>query len=281
MEDDPQLWKIKYEDLNNFEFFEKCAFTIPFVKDSVEYLLTIRYKFENYVTNKIHTAKKKLVPTKAESLPKNSNQIIPFNNFREIVNLEQIRMLDILDKREAIFYDKLNNLIRLQMNRMRLHQELPGINIKNQINYGGEEQVTLNVKEVKENLIWLGSKEQLKLLIEELTDNKFLAAADKEKVLRLFCDNSGKTFNRIKKEMVRWLGKKTELSLLINTATDGSNKLLSNEHIWSRTAKCFLDENGKQLNPKSLGVAYQKGNPKTKELLADIIKKVKIFKPTE
>lgn len=279
MDDDPQLWKIKYEDLNNFEFFEKCAFTIPFVKDSVEYLLTIRYKFENYVTNKIHTAKKKLVSNKTTNLSKTNNQLIPINSYREIVNLEQIRMLDILDKREAMFYDKLNNLIRLQMNRMRLHQELPGINIKNQINYNGEEQVILNVKEIRENLIWLGSKEQLQLLIEELITNKFLAAADKERVLRLFCDNSGKTFNRIKKEMVRWQRKNTELSMMIKEFSEGSNKLLSNERIWARTAKCFLDQNGKQLKPNNLGVAYQKG--KRNELLGSIVKKIKLLQPTE
>ena len=191
----------KNENLKNFEFFERYALAIPFVKDSVEYLLTIRYKFDNYVTNKIHTSKKKLVSDKTTIHSKPSNQIIPIRNYREIVNLEQIRMLDILDKREVMFYDKLNNLIGLQMNRMRLHQELPGINIRNEINYGGEEQVILNVKEIKENLIWLGSKEQLQLLIEELTNNDFLTASDKKKALRLFCDRSGKTFNKIQKEL--------------------------------------------------------------------------------
>lgn len=279
MDEDPQLWKLKYEDLNNFEFFEKYAFTIPFVKDSVEYLLTIRYKFENYITEKLHSTNKKTHSPRIITTTETKQQPITRENYREIVNLEKINTMELLSKSEALFYDKLNNLIRLQMNRMRLHQELSGINIRNQINYGGQEQILLDEHEKKENLIWLGTKEQLQLLLVELTANKFIAGGDKERVLRLFCDNTGKTFNRIKKEMVRWQGKQTELSLLIKDFSEGSNKLLSNEHIWAKTTNCFLDQNGKQLKSNNLGVAYQKG--KRNEILADIIKKVKLLQPAE
>lgn len=280
MDDDPK-WKLKYEDFNNFEYFEKNALTIPYVMASVEYLLSVRYKFENYVSEKVHSLNKKHIPNKSINLSQNSHQLVPLSNYKEIVNLEQIRMYDILDKRESVFYDKLNNLIRFQMNRMRLHQELTGMNLRNQINFGNEEQVILSIDEIKENLVWLGSKDQLQLMIDELTANKFLAAFDKERVLRLFCDNTGKTFNRIKKEMVRWQGKQTELSMLINAATEGSNKLLSSEHIWARTAKSFLDQNGKMLDPKRLGVAYQKGNPKSKGILTGIINKIKLLQPSD
>ena len=69
--------------------------------------------------------------------------------------------------------------------------------------------------------------------------------------------------------------------MLIKAATEGSNKLLSSERIWARTAKCFLDQNGKQLNSKNLGVAYQKGQPQSKEILSEIIIRVKLTLPTE
>lgn len=280
MDEDPQLWKLKYEDLNNFEFFEKYAFTIPFVKDSVEYLLTIRYKFENYITEKLHSTNKKTPSPRIITTTETKGQPITRENYREIVNLEKIKSIDLLNKNEVLFYEKLNNLIRLQINRMRLHQELSGINIRNQINYGEQEQILLDDIERKENLIWLGTKDQLVLLINELEKNNYFDSADKEKIVRLFRDSSGKSFNRIKKEMVKWQGKKTELSMLIKGLSNGANKLLANEHIWVKTAKCFFDENGMQLNPSRLAVAYQKGQPKTKEVLNNIIKTIKSLEPT-
>lgn len=279
MKEEISIWQLKYEDFNRFEVFEQSALAIPFVKESVEYLLTIRYKFENYVTEKIYNPKKKITYHNTYPPKKENKQLTGINYNQEPAHLEQLKALGILDERESDFFDKLNNLIRLQMNRMRLHQEFPNINIRNQISYSNEDQIYLTEKEKKENLIWLGSRDQLELLLTELIDKKY--HGEKEKLLGLFCDMNGRSFTRAKKEKTKWHKHNSELAFLIRLLISGSNKLLSAESIWVKTSKCFNDNNGKTITPKSLSVSSQKGNPKTQDELKSIVEKVKSLKPTE
>jgi hypothetical protein len=256
MNDDPSLWKLKYEDLKNFEFYENYALTIPFVKESVEYLLIIKYKFQNYIT---------------EKLTKNTKP--------QIINLESLEKTEELEKYldipERIFLQKLRNLIQCQMSKINLHNNYPNVQIRNIQNYLLQEHPTKNVETAKERLIWMESIEKLKALIQALKENGFIERTQTEKILSVFCDKKGNTFNTLSKEMITWNKQKSELAYLMRLLIDAKYRMLADREIWVKVSKCIVDKDGNAIKPNSLAVSSQKGNPKSKELINSIVDKVK------
>lgn len=131
MDDEYRLIKFTKEDLTNFNYIEERARNFPFVKDSLEYLLDVLYRFENYVVEKIIFRNKRQLKLRK-------------NNFSDTTDLIKIvdrieEYSDELSIDERLFILKIRNLITHIMRRLhvdglysksRLRNDSPSLLVK-------------------------------------------------------------------------------------------------------------------------------------------------------
>ncbi len=112
MNEEYRLRKFTKEDLANFNYIEERAWAFPFVKDSLDYLLDVLYRFENYVVEKI--------------IFRNNRQLkLRKNNFSD--NTDLIKIVDRIEEYsdelsidERLFISKIRNLITHVMRRLHV-----------------------------------------------------------------------------------------------------------------------------------------------------------------
>lgn len=112
MEEEYRLRKFTKEDLANFNYIEERAWSFPLVRDSLDYLLDVLYRFENYVVEKIIFRNKRQLKLRK-------------NNFSDSTDLIKIvdrieEYSDELSIDERLFISKIRNLITHVMRRLHV-----------------------------------------------------------------------------------------------------------------------------------------------------------------
>ena len=268
MADGYQLEKFTEKELENFENLRGQAFAKLYVIDSLDYLLLMAYRFEEYVVEKIDKQGKQYLVLK-----KNENKGINNFSYAEILNRIE-ENFELLNPKEQKYYLKLKDLFSLQAGRMQLYQSFPNTQARNIANLLLPEHIEVKEDNKKEKLIWLGELEQAKLLIEEWKKYKFIGKIDTEKVLSMFCDMNGESFSNFKREIIIWDGTDSELTLFFRKMTEQPYKLVSAKQIWQKLSNCFLNSDGDALKPKSLSVSSQKAKPRTSDTIEAILREV-------
>lgn len=266
MEEEYHLRKFTKEDLNNFNNIEEKALAFPFVKDSLDYLLNVLYRFENYVVEKICYGNKeewRLKHTRTTDKTDLISIVDRIEEYGEELSIE-----------ERIFISQVKNLITHQMRRLHIDELYPKSRLKNKNIYLLEEHKPDKGENKKERLLWLVSKEVLEKLVIEWEENHFIEEDNREKVTSNFCDKNGELFTQGPKVKIRWCKKITELVVFIGEMVNSKFKYIADEDIWVKVCKCFVKKDGSELNPDSLAVTYQKAKPKSKELILKIIKTI-------
>lgn len=268
MKDDHHSGEFKNEYIGQFEEIQKRALGIPYVKDSIEYLLTIAYGFENYVVEKIADRDKTgLLLKKIEKDAAGGSNVF--------LILEQIKEFEEhLTIHERLFIIKIKNLIELQIKKMRLHTVFPENHIRNRNRFLLEENPVQVEAIKKERIVWLAGKEKAEMFMALLQKHHFINEMEIEICLSIFCGKDGELFTKVNPIKIKWNGKNSELAHLIRKLSDGSEKYITNDELWVKVSKWFLDKNGKELKPNSISVSSQKGNPKSKALLDAIVSSV-------
>lgn len=266
MKDDHHYGEFKNEYIGQFEGIQKRALELPYVKDSIEYLLTIAYGFENYIVEKIAERDKTgLVLKKIETDAAGGSNLF--------LILERIKEYEEhLTIQERLFIIKIKNLIELQIKKMRLHTVFPENHIRNRTPFIIVENQKLTEANKKERIVWLAEKEEAEKLIKHLHQNRFIDETDADICLSIFCGKDGELFKKENPVTVKWNGKNSELTYLIRKLSGGSGKFITDDEVWVKVSKWFLDKNGKELKPNSLSVSSQKGNPKSKAVIDAIVK---------
>lgn len=132
MDEDYRLRKFTKEDLANFNYIEERTSSFPFVKDSLDYLLDVLYRFENYVVEKIMFRNKRQLKLRK-------------NNFSDKTALIKIvdrieEYSDELSIDERLFISKIRNLITHQMRRLHVNSLYAESRLRNKSLYLLEEQ---------------------------------------------------------------------------------------------------------------------------------------------
>lgn len=131
MDDEYRLRKFTKEDLANFNYIEERVRNFPYVRDSLEYLLDVLYRFENYVVEKIIFRNKRQLKLRRNNLSDNADLI------KIVDRIEEYR--DELSIDERLFISKIRNLITHLMRRLhvdglysksRLRNESPALLVK-------------------------------------------------------------------------------------------------------------------------------------------------------
>ncbi len=112
MDEDYRLRKFTKEDLTNFNYIQEKASAFPFVKDSLEYLLDVLYRFENYVVEKIIFRNKRQLKLRKNNFSENTDLIKIVDRIEEYS--------DELSIDERLFISKTRNLITHQMRRLHV-----------------------------------------------------------------------------------------------------------------------------------------------------------------
>jgi len=261
MDEEYHLQKFTKEDLDSFDKIQNNVFLISDLTESIEYLFEIVYGFKNYIVDRVfEEIKLNLTP----------------NKITGTIQIDIVKILDKLEEnaeyltiKERIFLSKIRNLVGLQIAKLQLHSSYPKQKVKNRIHYLLEEHKVDFDKIKEDRLIWLGGKGKAELLVKQWKEYNYIEQIETEIVLSIFCDPKGNTFSPKDKTKIRWLKYNTELALFINGMTTITNKLISDESIWVKVCKCFISKNGKELDPNSMAVSYQKTKPR--ELIKKII----------
>jgi len=133
MDDDYRLWKFTNEDLNNFEKIEKQVLTMPYIMDSVEYLLSVIYRFENYVVDKITEGSKKGLRLRVVGKNRENDS----NIIRILDEVEQYE--EHLSIEERIYISKIKNLMRYLLKNLHVNAAYTHLQIRNNTSYLLEE----------------------------------------------------------------------------------------------------------------------------------------------
>lgn len=266
MDEEYRLRKFTKEDLTKIDQIEEKTYAYIFVKDSLEYLLNVLYRFDNYVVEKsIYGGKEEWRLRKNKSNDKGDLISI-------VDRIEEYG--DELSAEERVFIYKVRNLITHQMRRLQVDEMFLKSRLKNKNNYLLEEHKLDKSENRKDRIIWLGSKEVLIKLTNEWMKNQFIDDQDKDKVISNFCDKNGELFTQVRKEKIQWCKKITELVIFIGEMANSKIKFIASEEIWVKVCKCFLNKDGAELNADSLAVTYQKAKPKSKNDIIKIISKI-------
>jgi hypothetical protein len=262
MEEEYHLRKFTKEQ---FEQIKQNAMDIPLVRDSIDYLLSVLYEFEKYVIENISYGNKQGLRLRISE-----NDIMEKNNPISIVDrIEEYESELSLDQR--IFAANIKTLITHQMRRLHIDEMYPRSRLKNKNNYFLEEHKPDKSQNKKDRLVWLGDKEILVKLVTEWEKNQFIEEKNQEKAISNFCNKNGDLFTAVPKEKIRWCKKITELVVFIGEMVYSKYKFIATDEIWAKVCKCFLKEDGSELNPDSLAVTYQKAKPKSKGLIIKIL----------
>jgi len=266
MKDDHHSGEFNHDYIGQFEGIQKRALEIPYVKDSIEYLLTMVYGFENYIVEKIAERDKTgLLLKKIETDASGGSNVF--------LILERIKEFEEhLTIQERLFIIKIKNLIELQIKKLRLHTVFPENHIRNKTLFLLDEKPGQDEVIKKERIVWLAGREKAELLVTQLQKNNFIDATDANICLSIFCGKEGELFTSENPVKVKWNGKNSELTYLIRKLSGGSGKFITDDEVWVKVSKWFLDKNGKELKPNSLSVSSQKGNPKSKAVIDAIVK---------
>ena len=268
MSDEYRLPKFIKENISDFEQIEKQALALPYVKDSIDFLLSVLYEFEKYVIEKINYGDKqglRLLINDDKSFEKNN----PISIVDRIEQYEHELSLE-----ERFFAAKVKTLITHQMRRLHIDESYPKSRLKNKNLLLLEEPKTDKSENKRNRIVWLGSKEVLEKLIVEWEKNQFIEGSNTEKVKSNFCDKNGELFTSALKEKIRWCKKLSELVVFMGEMVNSKFKFIASDEIWTKVCKCFVNKDGIELNPDSLAVNYQKAKPKSKELILKIIKSI-------
>ncbi len=266
MDEDYRLRNITKEDLANFNNIEQKALALPFVKDSVDYLLSVLYRFENYVVEKMshgNNEEWRLRQTKTNEKTDLISIVDRIDEYGDELSLE-----------ERVFISKVKNLITHQMRRLHADDMYPKSRLKNKNTLLLEEHIRDKSENKKDKIVWLVSKEQLEKLIIEWQKNQFIEEKNVEKVISNFCDINGELFSTTQKDKIRWCKKITELVAFIGEMVNSKFKFIAGDEIWVKVCKCFINNDGSELNHYSLAVAYQNAKPKSKGSILKIIKTI-------
>ncbi len=268
MKDDHHTGEFNHDYIGKFEGIQKRALEIPYVKDSVEYLLTIAYEFENYIVEKIADRDKTgLVLRKIETDAAGGSNVF--------LILERIKEFEEhLTIKERLFIIKIKNLIELQLKKLKLHTVFPENHIRNRARIllaENSEQVEA-IK--KERIVWLAGKEKAERLVALLQKHHFIDETDADICLSIFCGKDGELFTKENPIKIKWNGLNSELTYLIRRLTGGGGRFITDTELWVKVSRWFLDKNGKALKANNLSVSSQKGKPKTKSVIDAIIKEL-------
>ena len=269
MSDEYRLPKFTKEQLIDFKEIEKQAMAIPYVKDSIDFLLSVLYELEKYVIEKISDGNRQGL-----RLLINENKSFEKSNPITIVDrIEQYQ--DELSFEEKLIAENVKTLITHQMRRLHVDEMYPKSRLKNKNILLLEEHNPGKNEIKKERLIWLAGRGKLLLLISEWNKNQFIKETEPEKVIGNFCDNNGEKFTTLEKHKILWIRKITELVVFISEMATNRYKFITSEDIWVKVCKCFVNKDGSELNPDSLAVTYQKAKPKSKGLIIKIIDSIR------
>lgn len=266
MDEEYRLRKITKEDLANFNYIEEKALAFPFVKDSVDYLLNVLYRFENYVVEKIIYGNKEEWRLRQKRTNDKTDLISIVDRIDEYG--------DELSLEERFFISQVKNLITHQMRRLHADDMYPNSKLKNKNTLLIQEHNKDKSENKKDRIVWLVSKEQLEKLIIEWQKNQFIEEKNTEKVISNFCDTTGELFTTVTKEKIQWCKDITELVLFIGEMVNSKFKLIAGDEFWVKVCKCFFNKDGNELKPESLAVTYQKAKPKSKEKILKIVKTI-------
>ncbi len=126
-----------------------------------------------------------------------------------------------------------------------------------------QKSVTSGIKN-SDKIIWVGTKEQLKLLLIKLQNNDFIEnilTEDKEclNYLSCFVDKNFNNFSDIKPDKIRWNTNASELAYLIGELTKSKSKsLIHGSKKWVITSKVFKSQYNTEITPGSLRSSYNK-----------------------
>lgn len=268
MNDDYQTGKFSSDYIDKFESIQKRALELPYVKDSIEYLLTIVYGFENYIVEEISVRDKTgLVLKKIENnLDSGPNVFLILERIKEFE--------EHLTIKERLFILKMKNLIELQIRKMRLHTVFPENQIRNRTRYLLPEHTAQNESIKRERIIWLAGKEKAEKLVTLLQKNKFCDTTGADIFLSIFCGKDGELFSKENPGKIRWNGLISELTYLIRKLVGAGVNFITDDEVWVKVSRYFVQKNGNTLKPKNLAVSSQKGNPKNKAVIEAIIKAI-------
>ncbi|QQS34775.1 MAG: hypothetical protein IPM56_10925 [Ignavibacteriales bacterium] len=266
MDDEYQARKFTKEDLDQFNNIEEKALTFPLAKESLEYLLNVLYKFENYVVEKICYGNQEEWRLKQTRRNERTDILGIVDRIEEYG--------DELSMEERLFILRVKNLITHQMRRLHVDELYPKSRLRNRNVLLLAEHKPDKAENKKERIVWLSSKEVLQRLINEWKGNHFIEESNSEKVMSNFCDKDGVLFTAAHKEKIRWCKNNTELVTFIGEMAFSKFKCIAGDEIWAKVCKCFLSKDGKEMKPGSLAVTYQNCKPKNRELILNIIKTI-------
>lgn len=108
-------------------------------------------------------------------------------------------------------------------------------------------------------LVWLGSKEQLRILFSKLQKYGFVEDISEhpdrtEKYFSVFSGPDGQSYTEYTPEKIIWNTPIRELAYLIDKlASLGKSALIKNKDVWVKTSNVFLQSNGNPVNSDSMG----------------------------
>jgi len=253
------------DDLKNFDRIKKHISGLPAGIDVINFLMDVLSDLEGYVLERlIESGKTELILKK--------NKITNRMDLEGILTrVKQYSEFMILDERLFLF--KIEKELQHQFVKMDLNIRYP---VQIQPSLLKNPSVYQSHFSNKDNIIWLGEKEKLALLINLLQNHSFIDHQPVENVLTIFCNSKGELFSDLPRTAIRWCSYKTELIYITNLLRSNKYNLVADKEIWVRISKNFIDKNSQPLNPRRLSSDFQKCKPKNNAELETIAASVKL-----